>query len=219
MSHIDCRNYNQPTYIAVKKTIDDWQKTSQILKSGGSVELWKRVVDEYYLGRLGPRYLNPIQILQRPGLSEGEGFSIVAIQCSLIEFLESTVRGITYHYLEKGEKLGEYEYSRSGDIFVQFLTSRVPFSEAFRGDRDLAHDFYVGVRCGLLHEARTKNGWRIRDEDRNSKDIIVDVDRKMVFRDGFQSALKKFIADYAAELPHNADYQTAFVRKYDSLCE
>jgi len=55
--------------------------------------------------------------------------------------------------------LGKYEYSDSGNMFVQFLSNRKPFSNVF--DKKLGREFYANVRCGLLHEARTKDGWTI----------------------------------------------------------
>ena len=55
--------------------------------------------------------------------------------------------------------MGTYEYSSSSDIFISFLTNRMPFKDEF--NKDQARDFYISVRCGLLHEARTKNGWTI----------------------------------------------------------
>jgi hypothetical protein len=202
------------TYITAQKTIDDWQNTSQELRSGANAKVWENVVLEYYMARLEFRYLSPISLLQKHGTFLGEGFSIAAIQCTLIEFLESTVQGKSYRYLRRGETLGDFEYSMSSDIFTNFLVSRAPFSAEF--NNPLANDFYTGVRCGLLHEARTKNGWRIWAADPTGR--IVDANNKILFRDNFQDALIEFIDTYKAELPTNIQYQEAFIRKFDSLC-
>lgn len=75
------------------------------------------------------------------------------IQCSLIEFLESTVQGLKYRYERDPAKLEPHEYSSSSKIFASFLTTRNPFAAEFNSQ--LAVDFYSSVRCGLLHEART----------------------------------------------------------------
>jgi hypothetical protein len=202
------------TFITAWKTIDDWQYTSQELKSGVNTKVWEDVAEDYYMARLEFRYLSPIRLLQEHGTSIGEGFSISAIQCTLIEFLESTVQGKSYRYLRRGETLGDFEYSSSSDIFTNFLVSRAPFLAQF--DVSLANDFYTGVRCGLLHEARTKNDWRIWATDPMGR--IVDANDKIVFRDNFQDALIEFINSYKAELPTNVLYQEAFIRKFDSLC-
>lgn len=161
------------------------------------------------------RYFNPIKLLQDHGTFQGEGFSILAIQCTLVEFLESTVQGIKYRHLRRGETHASHEYSSSRDVFVNFLVKRAPFSKEF--DEPLALDFYAGVRCGLLHEARTKGGWRVWARGPNG--AVIDRDRRLVYRDNFQDALEAFIASYATALVSDTALQEAFVRKFDDLCE
>jgi hypothetical protein len=202
-------------YIAGWKTSDDWRAAKANLVVGGDGSKWRNVFEQFFRTRLDLRYLQPIKILQDNGTLNGEGFSIAAIQCSLIEFLESTVQGINYRYVRNPAQLGPYEYSSSSGIFEKFLTSRKPFSNEF--NTQIAQDFYAGVRCGLLHEARTKNGWRIHARDPLAR--IIDPARKVVFRDGFQIALQNFIEAYGTELEQNADYQHAFIRKFDDLCQ
>lgn len=100
-------------------------------------------------------------------------------------------------------------------MFTSFLYTRKPFAVEF--DRELAEDFYANVRCGLLHEARAKNGWRVRAAEASGH--VVDRQRKLVFRDNFQTALGAFIAAYESELPNDVELQQAFIRKFDSLSE
>jgi hypothetical protein len=52
--------------------------------------------------------------------------------------------------------LGTYECSSNSDIFISFLKNRMPFKDEFNEDQ--TRHFYISVRCGLLYEARTKNG-------------------------------------------------------------
>jgi hypothetical protein len=202
------------TYIAGWKTVDDWRFFRQALVIGGEAIQWQKAFDEYFGARLRLRYLDPIEVLQKNGTYSGEGFSIVAIQCTLIEFLESTLQGITYRYLRKGETLGRYEYTSSSDLFVSFLSKRIPFANDF--DEDQAKDFYVGVRCGLLHEARTKNGWRVWADGAGG---VINYQKRIVYRDKFQASLLEFVSWYGRVLPANAALQEAFIRKFDSLCE
>jgi len=79
----------------------------------------------------------------------------------------------------------------------------------------LAHDFYVGVRCGVLYEARTKNGWMILAESETGQ--IIDPNLKIVYRDNFQTALLKFVRWYKTALPSTPALQEAFLRKFDNL--
>jgi len=142
----------------------------------------------------------------------------MAIQYSLIEFLESTVTGLSYRYIrdKKKERLGLYEYSDSRKVFVNFLRHRQPFCDHFT-DQTIAGDFYSSVRCGLLHEARTKNGWTIKA--RAPKGALIDAAKKIVYRNNFQLALVKFIECYKEVLLTDVSLQAAFIRKFDSLCQ
>jgi hypothetical protein len=144
----------------------------------------------------------------------GEGFSIVALQCTLIEFLESTLIGKNYRFLKKGQVLGEHEYSSSSALFVDFLSKRKPFAETF--DAQSALDFYVGVRCGLLHEAQTKNDWTIWAKPPDGKKIS-DTKKRIVYRDALQDALVRYISAYGNSLATDGERQAAFLRKFDRL--
>jgi hypothetical protein len=199
--------------ISGTKTRADWLGIrTQLLKFDESAD-WEMVFREFFLSRLELRYLGPIKVLQENGTFQGEGFSIAAIQCSLIEFLESASLGMSYRYLKKGETLGPFEYSSSSATFIHFLTTRTPFNNEFTDS--VARDFYEGIRCGLLHEAQTKNGWRIWA----SGSSIIDAAERILFRDNFQSALLGFVGDYGTQLQNDKELQAAFVRKFDYLCK
>ena len=78
-----------------------------------------------------------------------------------------------------------------------------------------ARDFY-GVRCGLLHEARTKNGWTIWAKSSDGK--TADPNQKVMYRDDFQTGLLAFVDCYKGALTTDKTLQEAFIRKFDSLC-
>jgi hypothetical protein len=203
-------------FIAGRRTIKDWKAFRPTLIPGGDPKPWEKAANDYFDARLVSRYLTPIETLQQSGSQRGEGFSIVAVQCSLIEFLESTVQGTSYRYVPRRKgvpPLGQYEYSSSGDIFVSFLVNRPPFKNDYT--EDIARDFYESVRCGLLHEARTKNGWTILAK--NSGGQTIDANRKIIYRDNFQTALLAFVEWYKGALPSDCALQEAFLRKFDSL--
>lgn len=203
------------TQIAGRKTADHWRAFRPSLTLGGDIVQWQEAFDDYFRARLDLRYFNPIRLLQQHATFRGEGFSILAIQCTLIEFLESTVQGVNYRYLRKGETLLPHEYSSSSDLFVSFLCNREPFAKHF--DEALAREFYASVRCGLLHEARTKNGWKVKAQ--GPPGTVLDRDNRIIYRDNFQAALGEFIAWYEGALRSDAVLQEAFIRKFDSLCE
>lgn len=201
-------------HIAGALTTDDWRAFRPNLVSGEKAG-WEKAFTDYFDTRLRLRYLDPIKVLQDHGTFQGEGFSIAAIQCSIVEFLESTLQGKSYRFVRKGDpSLGIYEYSSSNHIFISFLVNRSPFKNDFNEDR--ARDFYVNVRCGLLHEARTKNGWTIWATDATGH--IIDATNKIMYRNNFQSGLLAFVDWYKQALTSDTAVQEAFIRKFDSLC-
>ena len=258
---------NSEAYIAGRNKRADWLALRERLIRGDE-DAWVAAFADFFKTRLELRYLHPIKLLQQHGTLQGEGFSIAAIQCSLIEFLESTAKGLrkrcinpswifqrppsekrsfpmackisdlwslilaahpcaagnaeyfsvslNYRYIAKGQKLRPYEYSNSKELFVAFLRTREPFSETFNED-DTARDFYTSVRCGLLHEARTKNGWKVWAGSEEGP--VANVPSKTLYRDGFQSALLQYIQHYGIILQEDAAYKCAFIRKFDALCE
>jgi len=80
--------------------------------------------------------------MQEHGTFNGEGFAIAALQCTLIEFLESTEQGINYVY--RNADPVQHQDSWSGDVFSSFLTKRRPFAACF--DEAAAKSFYEGMR-------------------------------------------------------------------------
>jgi len=206
---------NEKYCIAGSKTPEDWYLLKQRLIENSCEETWKEALNDYFLKRLNLRYLNTIKVLQKHDTFSGEGFSILAILCTLIEFLESTVEGLKYRYSNRNEKLGHFEYSNSKKLFEKFLCNRKPFRKEF--NLALAEEFYKNIRCGLLHEAQTKNHWRVQAKNKEGK--IIDKDQKIVYRDNFMEAINLFIKLYSVELKSNKKFQEAFIRKFDSLCE
>lgn len=202
------------TRIGPSKTVADWLAIRK--KVGGSTpEEWEKVFDDFFKDRLDSRYLEPIRILQDRSDCDGEGFSIVAIQCSLIEFLEATRQGRKYrNKTPKAADRRDDEYYSSKEMFVAFLENHQPFASIFSGN--FATDFYVNVRCGILHEARTNGGWLIRACDASAS--IADTSAKILYRDDFQRALELYISAYREQVRTDSALQNAFIQKFDDLC-
>jgi hypothetical protein len=207
---------NTNVRIAGRKTIADWQQSRQTLAVGADTGPWQKAFNAYFVARLTSRYLKPIELLHTAGTFDGEGFSILAIHCSLIEFLESTLQGLSYRHVRRGDPpLTQYEYSKSGEVFANFLSTRRPFCTIF--DNALAADFYANVRCALLHEARTKDGWIVKAK--GPAIVAVSSSEKIVYRNNFHRALIEFLDWYRAALLTDPQLQEAFIRKFDGLCQ
>ena len=203
---------NEDSFIAEKAPVDWCAMRERLRKNDAGA--WREAFSDYFETRINLRYLSQIKVLQGMGTLQGEGFSIVSILCCLIEFLESTAQGSNYRYLKLGETLQAHEYVNSQNLIVEFLQIREPFSATF--DATSAQDFYVGVRCGLLHEARSTNGWRILEEGPNG--IIADVANRILYRNNFQAALLEYIKVYGKTLEADQQLQQGFIRKFDHLC-
>lgn len=197
-------------------TVAHWKNRKKELETVGGSNNWKQAYNDFFLIRLEKRYLGPINLLIKHGDREGEGFSITALQCSLIEFLASTLEGKSYKHCPPGAntKLGEHEYYDSSKFFINFLVSTAPFKNYF--SKTQADNFYKNVRCALLHEARTKGRWKILAG--SSSDPPIDVRKKIVYRNSLQLAFEEFVDWYGKCLPGCNKLQKAFIRKLDSLC-
>lgn len=196
------------TYLAPRGSGEDWRKVSSQLVIGGDASLWADAFQQFFFERLESRYLEPIRLLQDEGSWEGEGFSIVSIQCAMLEFLAACRCGMIYRHRNPQPP---FEYSASGELFASFLAQTAPFNALFTPDT--ASEFYRNVRCPLLHEARTKGDWIIQA----SGGLGVDCPRKIVFRNTFQKNITDYIEAYGHALVADPDLQAAFVRKFNDL--
>ncbi len=120
-----------------------------------------KVIAEGIHRRFTERYLAPVTDSGAPkeSLARKErggraanchGFTMMAISCLMIEALQSFRRGWT-------------DTSQRGQGELAFCTF-FDAEDAFALFRGHAHDFYKGVRCGILHQAETTLGWRVRRE-------------------------------------------------------
>ena len=205
--------------IADQYTVADWEAMKSILDQD-KPDNWKVAFDLFFRKRIETRYFEPIRLLQEHGENKGEGFSIVALQCSLIEFLASTRSGKNFKLNATTTEIeNENKYSRGREVFINFLKEIPPFKDSFS---ELAGCFYSHVRCALLHEARTKGYWKILADAPESKAIICvnkNSGEKFLYRNNLQMAFEEYIDAYGRELTECKNLQEAFLRKFDSLCE
>jgi len=201
--------------IAPGKTVADWKTRRAALMGNDDPVLWGKTYDEFFLGRLKSRYLDPIDTLQAHDVSQGEGFTMVTVQCALIEFLAATVKGENYRHV-KDKELKQHEYNKSGAMFAAFLHSEAPFAAHFVA-LSLAEEFYRDVRCALLHEARTRNRWTIWGK--HDSGAPIDPVSRVVYRDNLQLTLGTYMADYRERLIASKALREAFIRKFNNLCD
>ena len=198
--------------------VEDWKLIrakllDDIEKKEISKALWKQAY-LIFKERVTTRYLIPIDRIIAEGTSQGEGFSAAAIQCILIEFFESFYEGKIYR--PTNESVRPNEYKSSSKLFINFLRTHLPFKNYFT-NRNLADGFYRNIRCGLLHEAATKELSLIKSKHRTKLIEKIDKYNMIYYRNNFQTALKEYLEHYKEELLSNKKLQINFIRKMDDL--
>jgi hypothetical protein len=190
------------------------------LQSKPSQHLWDSAFRRFYRMRIDTRYLHPIASIQRHDTQCGEGFAIAALFCSLIEFLESCERGDNFHFIGKTTDTlqpNEYNERQASSYFKDFLKTRKPFDTLVPSA--LVESFYKDVRCGLLHEARTKGGWFISTATSSGALISQKGGQITLFRNRLIPALEEYFLEYRKRLLTNPSTQEAFIKKFDHLCK
>jgi hypothetical protein len=224
---------NNSTSLFGKQTKQDWQDIrSKIITNPNDSENWERAI-ALLEQRLQSRYFRPIAEILKMKIISGEGFAVMTLICSLLEFLQSCYEGKTYEYRSPETK---FKYSKSHDKFKNFLETHEPFKPVFsklvsqktNNIKTFADDFYSNVRCGLLHEATTNNGWIIKSSKNTKSQMsfvdLSDENRKIIYRDTFFEAIKNFSSNYQQQIHQNKKdknnqfLRDNFCRKLDYLC-
>lgn len=99
-------------------------------------------VAEFLRARFVERYLLPISSIED---SDGSSFAMMALCCLVVETLESFYSGWAS------------SHRKSEGAFQQFFAREPEFATV----APHAHDFFLNVRCGILHQGETVGGWRI----------------------------------------------------------
>lgn len=133
-------------------------------------------ISDFISERFSERYINPIKALDK---TEKHGFSIMAISCLMIESLESFKNG------------WEDTRNKSEKAFKSFFASETEF-KVFR---NISGQFYKNVRCGILHQSETTNGWKIRRYGN-----LYQQETKTINASDFLKRLEKTLNNYVAEL-------------------
>ena len=215
------------------KEIDQWLALRDSLNNSYNYsESWNSAVT-IFQNRILTKYFNAINNLIHPNIKEGEGFAIVTLQCALIEMFAAFKKGAIYNH---GFTINSpaYEYNNSSLLFVEFLTTAAIFEGIFHAkDKNgnstntafSASGFYTQVRCGLMHEAKTKGDWHINatsnDNPSDRRFIKQKPKGNVIYRTLLQYALEEYFGTYLSELrspdiAHNP-LRRVFARKMDNL--
>lgn len=175
---------------------------------------WEKVIN-LFRQRIEHFYFDPIESILAPQSKKGEGFSILTLQCALIEMFAAFRTGTIYNRNKPRTGGLAFEYKSSSQRFIGFLYSENIFENHFyiikpNGDKRInypydANDFYDKVRCGLMHEARTKEDWRITANPKKAsgKNVFIGIDsekQKVIHRSKLHDSMKSYFEKYLLEL-------------------
>ena len=213
---------NENMRIAGVKTINDWNELKLKLDVNNN-NYWDEAFS-FFEKRIETRYFKPIEAILNICNDEGEGFAIVNLQCSLIETIECFINGWISSFEERKTVWRKYNgdiiHKSNKKIFISFFKNRNPFKIL---DID-GKGFYKNVRCGLLHETQTKDGWKINTKVNNDKAI----ENKIIYRENFHSDIKKTIEDYKSAIIKKEDFDNSisvndlrqnFKDKFNHICD
>jgi hypothetical protein len=147
--------------------------------------------------RLLERYVVPLQTAKRK-----HGFLMMAAACLLIETLESFYRGWPGDTKDKMPSADIDDPCKPADLTRSTVSrSEVAFCYFFQREptlaqfRPYARQFYLCVRCGILHQGETTGGWRIRREG-----DLFDVPNLTIDANKFLAVVEHSVGAYAEEL-------------------
>lgn len=144
-------------------------KNWMTLKDNESKEQIINLIDH----RFKNRYIKHVKEIE-------SGFLKMAISCLMIETLESFKKG-------KNDTIGKGQ-----EFFEDFFHTE---EDNFPGFKDIHQDFYKNIRCGILHQAETKNAWRIWLEG-----SLLNKTHKIINANEFVLALEKSFEKYLNDL-------------------
>lgn len=208
---------NETIKIAGSFTAGDWKTLRpSLLDSDGD---WSQAFGVFE-DRIQTRFFTPIELIKSQGRNEGEGFSIALISVVLLEFLASFELGKIY--TTDRETLKPNEYSVSSKLLMLFLQASNVFNPHFES-KSKVRRFYENIRCGLVHEARTKKSDVIisgnsRKNTQPDRLYFMEGSEGRLNRDLLLSKIKEHISEYKSKITNNeGEHRRYFLMKMDEI--
>lgn len=171
---------------------------------------WEKMV-KIFKDRIEGRFLKPIRLIAKDrDIGEFSGFSILALDCLIIETLNQFYQGIDE--TKRPHK----------NAFWNFFNNSEFFKDDFNEDK--AFTFYEHVRCGILHQAQTKRKSVVRiDQKAMIQSVENDISIGLIVdRAKFHEALEKEISSYMVKLKNdgveNSNLRGNFIKKMNLVC-
>jgi hypothetical protein len=198
--------------ISPKYSSFDWKSVN--LNVNSPLSDWEKAIN-IFQDRINGRFFNQVKLIENQIFS---GFAIMSLDCLLIETLNQFWLGIddTNHHPQYTRPIG-----RNWMSFRDFFHRSSHFSTFFPDD--VSKVFYEQVRCGLLHQAETKQGTLINFKKSTmvNKIDISDINKGIeVNRKLFHAALIQEFEDYCKKLLNSSEsaIRQNFINKMNLIC-
>lgn len=193
--------------ISPRYRVSDWKKA----KASDPLD-WDLATKIFY-DRINSRFLKPVELISSDRqISEFCGFSILAIDCVLIETL--------YQFYTGQDETTGYHAMAFWKFFRQSKHFKPPFT------RKQAFTFYSHFRCGILHQAQTKKLSIVRidrqkmvepvNQNNISEGLIID---RKKFHAGIVSEIDDYIHKLKSNLPEHNELRNNFILKMGYICD
>lgn len=154
---------------------------------------------KFIFARLYRRYIKPFEFNNSVYKKDYKnGFTIMANCCLLIEAFASFREKAFKDTNGKSEKCFGW-FFLSNNKYIEFskngLTIDAYLSNGKISNKGIPRDFYRNVRCGILHNGETRNGWKIIR--RNS---LYDENKKTINAVEFMKGLKESLQNHEKDL-------------------
>lgn len=132
-------------------TLDSWYSLREKLDNQALLnDNWNLAI-KLLTERIEERYFEPIRILVKDAPIYGAGFTILTIECALIEFFATLEDGLLFDGVNRYPELMCY-YKKSDKIYQRFLKKSYIFDGFFYSKANSpflfnSFDFYQNVRC------------------------------------------------------------------------
>lgn len=189
--------------IAPKFSATEWKA----LDLSSSEEDWQKAVNVFEQ-RISARYIEPVDLLltaenDLPYKDRRFGFTVLSIDCLLIETIQSFKEGLVN---TKG---------KSKEVFTRFLKESDRFKDYFSTE-DHRDKFYYEFRCGILHQAEVQSSALVYSA---GELYTRDNGRETVNRNAVHRALVYEFREYLDKLraPESIELREKFKTKMDSV--
>ena len=186
--------------------VSDWKA---LLLDDENAPDWVRAI-EILDSRIRTRFLDPIDVLigaERDRRRKKFGFTILSIDCLLIETLQGFREGVTNHT------------AQSRRLFTRFLRNWTTFRECVRSDDAAKHasEVYIECRCALHHSGATGVGVRIAV---SGPTFVFGSSGVVINRAKLHNQLNREFERYLGELrdARNVDLRRNFRTKMNYIC-